>query len=78
MSYSLYARGGNKGKKMALVKPQGSTYVGASVRVKAGGGYKHHVVDWPLIVYFLCKKSVRGKPSSNDISEAKVVKLSET
>ena len=28
-----------KGKKMALVKPQGSTYAGASVRVKAGGGY---------------------------------------
>ena len=38
---------------MALVKPQGSTYAGASVRVKAGGGYKHHVVDWPLIVYFI-------------------------
>ena len=35
------------------------------------------LVDWPLIEIH-CKKSVRGKPSSNDISEAKVVKLSET
>ena len=66
---------------MALVKPQGSTYAGASVRVKAGGGYKHHVVDWPLIVYFIrntLQKVSARQPSSNDISEAKVVKLSET
>ena len=36
------------------------------MRVKAGGGYKHHVVDWPLIVYFirntLQKVSARQTP----------------